>query len=161
MARIELDRLTVDDWRTYRDIRLEALVDAPYAFSSTHEVERTRTERDWRERLRNRTQFVVAIDGVAAGTVAGRLEAGPGVAELISMWVRPEARQHGLGSLLVQAVIDWAREQRCTVLKLWVSDGNRAAERLYARHGFVRTGETQPIRPTEPDRLEFAMARTV
>jgi hypothetical protein len=39
---------------------------------------------------------------------------------------------------------------------LWVTDGNAGAERLYARHGFTRTGAAQDVRPGH---LEYEMAR--
>jgi hypothetical protein len=43
---------------------------------------------------------------------------------------------------------------------LWVVDTNIAAQRLYARCGFVATGATQPVFPGEP-RMELEMVRTV
>ena len=75
------------------------------------------------------------------------------------MWVHPEWRGHGVGDLLVRAVIDWATAGRYRALDLWVSVGNDPAEVLYDRHGFVRTGATQPIREEDPTRLELEMVR--
>ncbi len=89
------------------------------------------------------------------GTAGGVVEDG---AELVSLWVHPTWRGRGVGDLLVQAVLDWAREQGHAELRLWVSADNGPAERLYARHGFVRTGASQPVTPTDPTRREFAMA---
>jgi GNAT superfamily N-acetyltransferase len=150
-------RLRPAEWRTYRALRLAALVDAPHAFGSTLEGELARTEADWRGRLRRRVLFAALIDGVPVGT-AGYLREGDG-AELISMWVDPRCRGRGVGDDLVSAVVAWSERKRRGVLRLWVSEGNRPAERLYARHGFVRTGEVQPVGGRDPGRLEFAMAR--
>lgn len=161
MAEVGLRRLTAADWRIFRELRLEALAEAPYAFGSTLEAEQMLTEADWRKRLGNRVQFVAYLDGGSAGTVAGIRSDDPAVAELVSMWVRPQARGRGVGSALVKVILDWASEQGCSEVRLWVSEGNEFAERLYAQHGFVRTGQTQPIRAGDPTRLEVGMARPV
>ncbi len=89
---------------------------------------------------------------------AGGLRQGD-AAELTSIWVDPRHRGRGIGDDLVRTVVDWTGRQGCRVVRLWVSEGNEPAERLYARHGFVRTGEVQPIFAHEPRRREFAMAR--
>lgn len=157
MAEVGLRRLTAADWRIFRELRLEALAEAPYAFGSTLEAEQMLTETDWRKRLGNRVQFVAYLDGAPAGMVAGIRSDDPAVAELVSMWVRPQARGRGVGSALVKVVLDWASQQGCSEVRLWVSEGNDSAERLYARRGFVRTGEKQPIRADDPTRLELAM----
>ncbi len=61
--------------------------------------------------------------------------------------------------MLVRAVMEWAAGRGSAEVRLWVTEDNRPAERLYARHGFARTSETQPVVPGEPGRLEFAMSR--
>jgi GNAT superfamily N-acetyltransferase len=155
---LELARLTPAAWRDYRAIRLAALAEAPYAFGSTLAEERRLREPDWRARLTDRAQFVVRHRGEAVGTIGGVVEDG---AELVSLWVHPAWRGRGVGDLLVQAVLDWAREQGHPEVRLWVSADNAPAERLYARHGFVRTGESQPVTPGDPTRREFAMARAL
>jgi RimJ/RimL family protein N-acetyltransferase len=141
----------------FREVRLAALRDAPYAFASTHERERTVDEEHWRERLANRAQFAAVLDGEIVGTAAG-IDSDPTTAALISMWVAPRARGKGSGHLLVDAVLDWARKAGYGSVSLWVADGNQAAERLYLRCGFTRTGAVQPIHPGKA-RAEYEMSR--
>ena len=153
-----------DDWAVLRDVRIAALTDAPEAFGSTLARELGFTEDVWRGRLRDDaqrgySQFVATLDENVAGTI-GLIRSGErsDVAEMVSMWVAPEARGRGIGDLLVATLVDTARDEGYRGVDLWVAEGNGYAERLYARHGFVRTGVVQPIRDDEPDRLEFAMA---
>jgi len=135
------------------------LKDAPYAFASTFEREVRVGEDDWRRRLAGRCQFLAEVDGNAAGTVGG-IASDDGNAALISMWVAPGARGSGVGEKLVQAVLGWARGEGHPAVRLWFAEGNVAAERLYLRCGFVRTGATQPIIPGQP-RMEFEMERVL
>jgi ribosomal protein S18 acetylase RimI-like enzyme len=153
----EIVRLTIEDWPSYRALRLEALTDAPWAFGSTLAREMAFNEADYHVRLSQRAQWAARVDGKFVGTVGAiqfDVDAPP---ELISMWVRPQARGRGIGDLLVRTVLDWAREQGFEQVRLFVTEGNDRAERLYARNGFVRTGEVKNIRPEEPGRMEVGM----
>ncbi|MGZ8583356.1 MAG: GNAT family N-acetyltransferase [Actinomycetota bacterium] len=142
---LEIERIEAGGWRLYRDLRLASLGDAQHAFGSRLESERRRSEFGWREHLARRTQFVALADGRRpVGTVGARPD-GETETELVSMWVAPEARRTGVADRLVEAVIDEATVLGSVGVVLWVSDGNDAAERLYARHGFARTGRIQPI----------------
>jgi GNAT superfamily N-acetyltransferase len=149
-------RLTPDEWQVFRQVRLAALQEAPYAFGSTYERESVADERSWRERLANRTQLVAEIEGGVAGMAAG-IRSDESSAALISMWVAPPARGKGVGARLVNAVLDWAEQEGYDSVSLWVTDGNVVAERLYERCGFARTGAVQPIHPSEP-RVEYEMS---
>jgi ribosomal protein S18 acetylase RimI-like enzyme len=159
MARLEIARLTAAEWQEYRQIRLAALAEAPAAFGSTLADERRLRAQDWSARLARRAQFVVRCARLTVGTVGGVVD--DDGAELVSLWVHPGWRGHGVGDMLVQAVLDWAREQGYRQIRLWVSADNGPAERLYVRHGFIRTGARQPVTLADPTRLEFAMARAL
>uniref|UniRef100_UPI000690F550 GNAT family N-acetyltransferase n=1 Tax=Kitasatospora sp. MBT63 TaxID=1444768 RepID=UPI000690F550 len=152
-------RLAADEWTCYRDVRLAALAQAPEAFGSTHAREAEFTEERWRERLAARNTVVAELDGEPRGLV-GLVTAGEGETELVSMWVHPQARGLGVGDRLVRAAIERAEELGRPAVRLWVAEGNAPAERLYARHGFHRTGQVQPVDDEQPGRgMEFAMAR--
>ena len=137
-------------------MRLAALKEAAYAFGSTYERELQAPEPVWRRGLQARTRFVAEIDGEVVGTVSG----GPGksraLAAVTAMWVDPRFRMQGIGDLLLRTVLDWTRSMKYREVFLWVTDGNDNAERLYARHGFVRTGEAEEVRPGQ---LEFELSR--
>ena len=143
-----------DDWQTFRDIRLAALREAPYAFASSWENEKDHSEEDWRFGVTSRRRFVAFLDDRAAGMAAGGDSSYMGTAALTSLWVDPRARGHGIGDLLVAAVVEWAKGARFKRLLLWVTEGNSHAEALYRRNGFQRTGDVMH----EPKR-EFEMAR--
>jgi GNAT superfamily N-acetyltransferase len=154
-----------DDWERWREIRLAALADSPAAFGSTLERELGFDEGFWRERLGHpdNHSFFAELDGQLVGIAAGYLrpdERGPDgvIAELVAMWVRPEVRGRGVAGALVEAVSKWAREQGRPELRLFVSGGNDAAERVYERVGFERNGFSQPM-PRDPDRFEYEMSR--
>lgn len=158
MDELEVRLLTPDSWRIFQEVRLAALREAPYAFGSTWEREANLSEKDWRERLSTRAQFVAVSEEVVVGTVGGVVTDDSRTADLISMWVDPHWRGQGVGDHLVKAVLKWAGGTGCEGVRLWVADGNRQAERLYSRNEFRRTEGVKPIRPDEP-RLEFEMAR--
>lgn len=154
---VRVVRVGPDNWEAWRDVRLEALRDAPTAFGSTYENQVGRTEQQWRDRLHpaNGLTCLSMLDDRIVGMAAGHPE-GDGVIELISMWVSPDARRRGVGDALVDEVVRWAREQHADAVELWVTRGNDPAERLYARHGFLRTGAVQPL-PSDPALDEMAM----
>lgn len=163
MADITVRPLTPGDWRLYREVRLAALADAPYAFGSTWSGEIAFPEEKWRERLARRNTFLAEDGGQPCGLVSVVPEGpedpqGPGTGMLVSMWVAPAARSRGAADLLVGAALSRADELGLTGLRLWVTEGNDPAERLYVRHGFTRTGAVQPVREGE-DAREFEMAR--
>ncbi len=151
----------MSDWPALRDIRLAALQDAPDAFSSTYADQVDFGPEQWQQRIaRGGTFFVFVPEAVAAGPagMAGGYPAAPGLVELISMFIRPQARGHGAGEALVDAVLGWARAHDATSVHLWVTEANKPARALYERCGFTATGERQPL-PSRPDLVEIAMAR--
>jgi ribosomal protein S18 acetylase RimI-like enzyme len=138
---ISLAALSPDDWRAWRNVRLAALAEAPYAFGSTLEEWQGEgdTEKRWRERLANvPLNLIAGIDCAAAGIVSATAVDAGGCSDLISMWVAPFARGRKVGDALVQAVIEWARGQRARCVALDVFASNERAIALYGRHGFTR-----------------------
>jgi RimJ/RimL family protein N-acetyltransferase len=49
----------------------------------------------------------------------------------------------------VGSVLQWARSGSVERVKLWVTDGNAPAQRLYQRFGFEQTGVRKPL-PSNP-----------
>jgi GNAT superfamily N-acetyltransferase len=152
-----------DDWETLRDVRLAALSEAPYAFGSTYAREAVFTQDQWRARLAARAVNFFAYvqdvpDAVPAG-LAGVFVA-DGMADLVSMWVRPSARGFGVGQALVEAAAGWARARHHDILSLWVTESNPAARKLYERCGFTPTGERQPL-PSDTSLEEIRMLRAL
>jgi GNAT superfamily N-acetyltransferase len=147
--RVSVRQVGPADWAVVRDLRLRALVDAPAAFESTYEGEQGRSEEEWRAWLTRPTgvTVVASLNGQPAGLAGGYVEEA-GHVELISMWVVPSARGSGVADALVGEVVRWARVQAAKEVRLWVTRGNDVAERLYSRHGFVRSGQVQPLPPS-------------
>jgi len=149
------------DWRAWRDIRLQALRDAPDAFASTFAEQNTLGEDHWRQRVASGGLFLAWIPEVSAAEpagMAGGYQAAPGTVELISMFVRPQARGRSVGEALIDAVIGWALERDATSVHLWVTETNKHARLLYERCGFSVTGERQPL-PSKPALGEVGLIR--
>jgi ribosomal protein S18 acetylase RimI-like enzyme len=143
---VTLHVLTVDEWPLFREVRLQALSEAPYAFGSTLDYWRGEgdTEQRWRQRLTEVPFNAVARLGeTPAGMASATKPNTDGVTELISMWVAPLARGKGVADLLIEAVICWAKEQRVSEIWLEVMEDNDRARAFYQRHGFVDQGSVE------------------
>jgi GNAT superfamily N-acetyltransferase len=147
------------DWAILREIRLAALLDAPQAFGSTYQQEARFTEAQWRKRINDRSAtFFAHLDEDAAPAGIAAVWVHDGAADLVSMWVRPDARGRGVGEALVMAAAGWARARDHGTLFLWVTELNAPARRLYERCGFTPTGDRQPL-PSDPALAEIRMRR--
>ncbi|MEV6371493.1 GNAT family N-acetyltransferase [Micromonospora musae] len=159
---IETLVLTEGDWKIWRELRLTALTEAPYAFGSQladWQGDGDREDR-WRSRLAIAGSYnVVAIlDGQPVGMASGVPTDRDGVVELISMYVAPVGRGRGVGDHLLHSVEQWARQVGAGTLRLAVVEGNENASALYRRNGFHDTGELGDLMP-DGVRREHIMAK--
>ncbi|HEV2450939.1 MAG TPA: GNAT family N-acetyltransferase [Streptosporangiaceae bacterium] len=157
---VEVHQIDAAGWRALREVRLEALRDAPSAFASSYAREVAFTASDWQRRIATGVSFLAyapELDAAAAGIVGG-FEAEPGAVELVSLWVRPRARGQGVGRALVEALAGWAWGTGTPCVHLWVTETNHHARRLYDRCGFRVTTERQPL-PSDPALMEIGMVR--
>ena len=86
--------------------------------------------------------WIAERDGRIIGSVFV-VDAGQGVAQLRLLYVEPEARGLGVGKLLVDQVVRFARDKRYARIRLWTQASLVAARKLYASAGFTLT-ESKP-----------------
>ncbi|OEO31548.1 hypothetical protein VW23_015605 [Devosia insulae DS-56] len=86
--------------------------------------------------------WIAERDGKVIGSVFV-VDAGQGVAQLRLLYVEPEARGLGVGKLLVDQVVRFARDKRYARIRLWTQASLVAARKLYAAAGFTLT-ESKP-----------------
>lgn len=80
--------------------------------------------------------FLALIDGKVVGTASAVIHDAKSV-ELAKLAVDQSARGRGIGQLLTETVINWAREKGAEKVVLISSTKLKAALRLYERLGFI------------------------
>jgi RimJ/RimL family protein N-acetyltransferase len=133
--------------RPAREEDLDAMVDLLAAVAEEGRwigteapVDRERRRRRYADDIERDNTVVLVAD--AGGELIGQLGlilANYGVADL-GMLVADGWRQRGIGSTLLRAGIDWARQAGAHKIALQVWPHNRAAIALYERFGFQREG---------------------
>jgi len=86
------------------------------------------------------------IDGEGGSLIASAglsVEAGVGLAEIKTVYVRPHARRRGLATALTEHAIGAARALGVPRLHLWSDARFTGAHALYERMGFTRTDEVR------------------
>jgi ribosomal protein S18 acetylase RimI-like enzyme len=164
---MDVRRVRKDDAARLREIRLRALREAPYAFSSWFEREAEWPPGVWERRAADSEAAVesavfVAEEGGRWLAIAGGYfpNADHEAATLWGLWVDPAVRRRGVAGHLVEAVADWARGRGVSRLELSVTDRARAAAALYHRLGFTETGERRLL-ASQPSVTEIFLARAL
>jgi GNAT superfamily N-acetyltransferase/DNA-binding MarR family transcriptional regulator len=65
-------------------------------------------------------------------------------AQLRMLYVEPDARGLGIGTLLVKQVVGFAREHGYKRVKLWTQESLTSARKIYAAQGFKMVGPAEP-----------------
>jgi ribosomal protein S18 acetylase RimI-like enzyme len=135
-------RLMPADAPLFREIRLEALQQAPEAFGSSFEQECSQSLAQFEEVLAKSDVFGAFRGTDLLGMAGYRTQVGAKRAHkgfLWGMYVRASARGTGVAKPLVEAVLAHARE-RVELVQLSVVKENETAQRLYRSCGFVAYG---------------------
>lgn len=147
MGDLNVRMLGEDDWAALRQIRLQALRDAPEAFVARYEDEAGYDERFWRERLRKAPRFIAQHGDKSVGIVGlGLHNDDPDVGEVFGLWSAPQARGAQVAAQLVRAAAAKAAEDGMSRLVFWVGSDNAAGIGFASNFGFRPTSERRPMR---------------
>jgi GNAT superfamily N-acetyltransferase len=151
---VEVRALREQEAEEIRALRLRALDDAPFAFSSSRARELDRPEDFWQRLARaseealSQVTFVAVEDDRWVG-MAGVFTPpdAPGCGQVWGTWVSPSARQAGVGRELMGSIRAWATQRGLEQLRLSVSTSERSgpARRFYEALGFRATGEQEAM----------------
>jgi len=141
-------RIRIGEFDLFKQIRLRALKEAPYAFSSTYESALQRSEESWREQADNSAQgsdratFITFSDDAPVGIAAlYRVENQTSVGAMLQVWVAPEHRGTGVARDLIDAIFEWAGENNFRMILSRIRDGNIRAQKFYTKYGFSNSDE--------------------
>lgn len=163
---ILIEEITRRNTAVFKEVRLRALQEAPYAFGSMYAKEAQFDDAEWTRRAAKWSGergigFIAMDDGVACGIAGSFLDGEDATrAQLISMWTAPTHRRKGVGQMLVESVLEWAKGREARVLQLMVTSHNEGAIRFYEQLGFTRTGRIEPY-PNDPAVVEYEMERPI
>jgi RimJ/RimL family protein N-acetyltransferase len=129
-------RLTESEWRSFAELRLQALHDSLGPRDPQFLQESSFTAAQWRRRLRAHAQFAALVDDRPVGLIGAQRERADSI-YLYSLWLQPRERGRGLGQTLVSAAVDWARAERVRTVTLRVNVANTAARGVYEAMGFT------------------------
>ena len=128
---------------TWRRLRLEALKLYPEAFLTTVAEAEALPVAKIEARLAAGNTLGVFDDEICLGCgtlIPNRYDLCRHRAEIGAFFVTPSAHGRGAGDALLLGLLQRARDLGCWQLELFVAEGNRHAQRMYARHGFQAFG---------------------
>ena len=142
-------RIQAGETDLYKQIRLAALKEAPYAFGSTYDSALERSDESWRAQVESSAQgsdratFIAFSDNVPIGIAAlYRDKEKRDTGELLQVWVRPEFRGTRVIWDLMDEIFQWAAENNFDEVIAGVTKENTRALKLYAKYGFSTMDET-------------------
>lgn len=137
------------DATRYRELRLEALLDSPTAFSADYQINLRQPMSFWEGRLTSDEygiMFLAEQENVLIGMTGVRTGESPKTKHGAYVWgvyIRPAWRGLHIAEALIEICAEWARERQVVILKLGVMANNESAVRCYKRCGFTVYG-TEP-----------------
>lgn len=142
-----------DEWPLIKRIRLEALLDTPAAFMTTHAQAVGFPDELWIRRAADGAQgrdqlTVLGLDaGLPIGLAVGleRTDRRGPVTAIVSVYVAPQARGAGVGDRMLGLIEEWGMGLGSIRATLWVEETNARAVGFYERLGYAMTADRAQI----------------
>ena len=160
-------RISQEEWREYKAIRLRALETDPESFSSTHEREAQLDDETWCRRTQSTVGLYMLLDKKSESDVSGEVlvgiagaissswieesetdDKGRRMCEIVSVWIAPEARGQGHAPRLLQGTLALAKAMGYELANISMKSCNERAVYLYTKLGFrERDTSTTTFKP--------------
>ena len=101
--------------------------------------------------------WVYADGGVICGFIGVTVEEWNQSVSIHNFAVAPAYRRKGIGSQLMQTVLDWARQKKLRVVLLDTSTKDHPAISFYQKHGFTFCGFSDQLYPNRDIAMLFAL----
>ena len=147
--KITVSTLSISDWPAYKTLRLKALQDDPMAFTNSFQESIDKVNDYWIGHLKAEDSESVTLFAKKGNKLAGMVSAifndrqkTKHIAEIVGAYVDPEFRGHGIGSLLMEAIMNKIKQNpNVEKIKLDVITTQKPAVALYKKFGFKVVGE--------------------
>lgn len=139
---ISIKKLTKEDWKIYKEIRLQMLSEEPQAYSQTLEELSSRNDEDWKEKTAANNMSILSIwtDGKLAG-MNGLFYENRETVAIWGMFIRKEFRRIGFGKKLMEEIEKEIRKDRNVKrIQVSVTTSQVPALELYKMLGFKEIG---------------------
>lgn len=150
MSKVVIERVHAHDWKKYRTLKLNALLEEPTAFGTVFEEERNLTDDQWIEKVsrfalsEKQRMYVAKIDDemvAMMGVLFDERHKRRHIATIVTVYVARAQRSKGIARQLMQAALDNLRSvETINKVKLAVNPNQTSAVNLYKSFGFREVG---------------------
>jgi RimJ/RimL family protein N-acetyltransferase len=144
-----LSLATPSDYLQIKKCMMQAIAESPTAFTLTYK-EINEASNTWWNTYINRYFYqdtgrmvTIKLDGqivAIGGILFNQYIKLNHVAELVWIYVTPNNRKRGLANILIEKLLDIAKEKKCLKVKLSVIESQKVAYTIYLKKGFQVTG---------------------
>jgi len=144
---IIIKQASMKDWRAFKKIRLDALMNNPESFGSSYEEEANKEDKKWKEKFKdtNRIVFIAFNHKLPIGVALVSYESAERfkhLAHMYSVYIKKEFRGKGISNLLIKSImLSIKRRKNIKKIKLNVVKQQIQAINLYKKFGFKIIGE--------------------
>jgi ribosomal protein S18 acetylase RimI-like enzyme len=168
MTPVEIIHLQPNQWEQYREIRLEALLNSPQAFSTTYQQMVDKPDTFWQDRLTNAAAgkdsylLFAQVNGRMVGMIGAFLSNESDRAMIVSVYVTPVYRGQGVSKTMMEAILsELSQRQDIQIVELTVTSGQEPAIALYRRFGFEVVNEEEEMMGDGHIHTGFVMQRKI
>lgn len=143
---MEIYKLTSNDWKKFKELRLDALKNDSAAFGSSFEEKVNQSDEEWKNVLQKPAShiFIAEEGGNLCGMAAAYQEEGGKVCHVAYIWgvyVKKEYRGQGISKKIMQALLEELQKNgEIAKANLNVNTAQLPAVELYKSLGFQMVG---------------------
>jgi GNAT superfamily N-acetyltransferase len=162
MQKIEITLATAGDATRLREVRLNALKDAPYAFGAEFDVDKAKPITFWQEALLASNWFFISKDGTDIGLIGIEAASADRGSDcwIFGWWLAAEFRGLGIPALILKKIDEFCLANKWHRQGLGVWPENERAISAYRKLGFISGSNPIPSR-SKPGQLYLPMYRNL